>query len=144
MALFRKNPEYGDPALPKDDRGTGSLDGYDYNLAPRKHDHTMRLADATPHQDEIAALAEEHPELLTTATPARSLDQERVDAPIEVRLFAGRRVSGVIGVVPRGLEGVYDEAVRRLDGRGDKPRIPVSLVQTRKGWRVDLVIGASR
>jgi len=144
MALFRKNPEYGDAALPKDDRGTDSLDGYDYDLVPRKREHTLRLGNATPHQDEIAALADEDGALLTTATPARTLDQERVDAPIEVRLFSGRRVSGVVGVVPRGLEGVYDEAVRRLDGRGDKPRIPVTLVQTKKGWRVDLVIGASR
>lgn len=144
MALFRKKPEYGDLSLPKDDRGTDSLDGYDYDLLPKKRDLTLRLADATPHQDEIAALAGEDPELLTTATPARTIEQEGVDAPIEVRVFAGRRVSGVVGVVPRGLEGVYDEAIRRLDGRGDKPRLPVKVTETKKGWRVDLVIGASR
>ena len=80
----------------------------------------------------------------SSAISARSLDQERVDAPIEVRVFSGRRVSGVVGVVPRGLESVYDEAVRRLDGRGDKPRIPVAVVQTKQGWRVDLLMGRTK
>jgi len=49
-----------------------------------------------------------------------------------------------VGVVPRGLESVYDEAVRRLDGRGDKPRIPVAVVQTKQGWRVDLLMGRTK
>lgn len=136
--------ESGDPALPKGDRGKGSFDDYAYDLLPKNREITMRLADATPHQDEIAELADTDADSLFTATPARSLDQERVDAPIEVRVFSGRRVSGVVGVVPRGLESVYDEAVRRLDGRGDKPRIPVAVVQTKHGWRVDLLMGRTK
>jgi len=141
---FWRKQEFGDPTLPKDDRGKGSFDDYLYDLIPKNRDITLRLADATPHQDEIAALAGEDPEALATATPARTLEQERVDAPIEVRVFSGRRVSGVVGVVPRGLESIYDEAVRRLDGRGDKPRIPLAVVQTKQGWRVDLLIGRTK
>jgi len=141
---FWRKQEFGDPALPKDDRGKGSFDDYLYDLIPKNRDITLRLADATPHQDEIAALAGEDPEALATATPARTLEQERVDAPIEVRVFSGRRVSGVVGVVPRGLESIYDEAVRRLDGRGDKPRIPLAVVQTKQGWRVALLIGRTK
>ncbi len=143
MPFWRKD-DFGDPNLPKGDRGKGSFDDYAYDLLPKNRDITMRLADATPHQDEIAQLADADAESLFTATPARSLDQERVDAPIEVRVFSGRRVSGVVGVVPRGLESVYDEAVRRLDGRGDKPRIPVAVVQTKQGWRVDLLMGRTK
>lgn len=141
---FWSKKEFGDPNLPKDDRGKGSFDDYAYDLLPKNRDITMRLADATPHQDEIAELADADADSLFTATPARSLDQERVDAPIEVRVFSGRRVSGVVGVVPRGLESVYDEAVRRLDGRGDKPRIPLAVVQTKQGWRVDLLMGRTK
>lgn len=141
---FWKKSTTGDESLPPHDRGAGSFDDYRYDLIPKNRDITLRLADATPHQDEIAALAADDPEALFTATPARTLDQERVDAPIEVRVFSGRRVTGVVGVVPRGLESVYDEAVRRLDGRGDKPRIPVRAVQTKHGWRVDLLVGRTK
>jgi hypothetical protein len=146
VPFFRKATT-GDASLPKHDRGVGSFDNYSYDLIPKNRDVTLRLADATSHQEEIAALtalAESDPALLTTATPARSIELERVDAPIEVRVFSGSRVSGVVGVVPRGLESVYDEAVRRLDGRGDKPRIPVAVVQTKHGWRVDLLMGRTK
>lgn len=144
MALFRKSGPV-DESLPKDERGSGSFDDYVGVLVPKNRSITIRLANSTPHQDELAALAAEDPELLTTATPARSIDDERVDAPIEVRLFSGRRVSGVVGTVPRGLESIYDEAVRRLDGRGAKPRIPVAVVQTkRNGYRLDLLIGQTK
>lgn len=141
---FWSKKESGDLSLPKEDRGKGSFDDYLYDLIPKNRDVTMRLADSTPHQDEIAELADAEADSLFTATPARNLDQERVDAPLEVRVFSGRRVSGVVGVVPRGLESVYDEAVRRLDGRGDKPRIPVAVVQTKQGWRVDLLMGRTK
>lgn len=144
MALFRKSGPV-DESLPKDDRGSGSFDDYVGVLVPKNKNIIIRLANSTPHQDELAALAAEDPESLTTATPARSMDDERVDAPIEVRIFSGRRVSGVVGTVPRGLESIYDEAVRRLDGRGSKPRIPVAVVQTkRNGYRLDLLIGQTK
>jgi hypothetical protein len=144
MAFFRRAGT-GDESLPKDDRGSGSFDDYVGVLVPKKRDAVIRLADSARHQEELAALVAEGFDALATATPARSLDDERVDAVIEVRLFSGRRVSGVVGAVPRGLESIYDEAVRRLDGRGSKPRIPVAIVQTKKhGYRLDLLIGQTK
>jgi len=143
MAFWKKS-NLGDESLPKTDRGTGSFDDYVGVLVPKNKKVTIRLANSDPYQDELAALSGEDPELLSTATPARTLDQERVDAPIEVRIFSGKRVSGVVGVVPRGLESLYDEAVRRLDGRGAKPRIPVAVVQTKHGYRLDLLMGQTK
>lgn len=143
MAFWRKSGP-ADESLPKTDRGSGSFDDYRDVLVPKNGKVTIRLANSDPYQDELAALAGEEPETLSTATPARTLDQERVDAPIEVRIFSGKRVSGVVGVVPRGLESLYDEAVRRLDGRGAKPRIPVAVVQTKNGYRLDLLMGQTR
>lgn len=143
MAFWRKSGPV-DESLPKTDRGSGSFDDYRAVLVPKNGKVTIRLANSDPYQDELAALAGEEPETLSTATPARTLDQERVDAPIEVRIFSGKRVSGVVGVVPRGLESLYDEAVRRLDGRGAKPRIPVAVVQTKNGYRLDLLMGQTR
>jgi hypothetical protein len=143
MAFWRKSGPV-DESLPKTDRGSGSFDDYRDVLVPKNGKVTIRLANSDPYQDELAALAGEEPETLSTATPARTLDQERVDAPIEVRIFSGKRVSGVVGVVPRGLESLYDEAVRRLDGRGAKPRIPVAVVQTKNGYRLDLLMGQTR
>lgn len=144
MAFWRKSRS-ADESLPKHDRGTGSFDDYVGVLVPRNKNITIRLAGSDAHQDELAALAAEPEDTLTTATPARSVDDERVDAPIEVRVFSGRRVSSVVGTVPRGLESVYDETVRRLDGRGAKPRISVKVVATKKhGYRVDLLIGLTK
>ncbi|TPW76079.1 hypothetical protein [Schumannella soli] len=139
--------EIGDPALPKTDRGTGALDDYDYDLVPRKAGVRIRLAAAEPNADEIASvarLAADEGVELETIVAARTIEQERVDAPIEVRVFLGRRVSGIVGVVPRGLESVVDQTLRRLEDRGDNPRIPVEIVQTRRGLRVELLMGATR
>ena len=144
MALFKKSGPV-DGSLPKDDRGSGSFNDYVGVLVPKNAKVVIRLANSDPYQEELEALAVEDPQTLTTATPARSIDDERVDAPIEVRIFSGRRVSGVVGTVPRGLESVYDEAVRRLDGRGAKPRIPVEVVLTKRhGYRIDLLMGQTK
>lgn len=146
MAFWRR-ASHPDGELPKNDRGTAKLEDYDYDLVPRKRDVTMRLAASDPHQELLSTLWSEvgdDLDSLVTATPARTLDLERVDSPIEVRLFSGRSVTGVVGRVPRGFEGVYDDAVRRLDDRGDKPRIPVGLVRTKVGFRVNLLIGMTR
>jgi hypothetical protein len=102
------------------------------------------LADSSAHQDELAAVLESGDTAVETAMPARSIEQERVDAEIEVRLFTGRRVSGVVGIVPRGLESVVDENVRRLDDRGDKPRIPARITGSPGSYRVELLMGAIR
>jgi len=142
MPFWSSTPSTDD-TLPKHDRGSGSLNNYVGVLVPRNTKVTMRLAGSDAYQEDLAGLAAEEAEL-TTATPARTTAEEGVDAPIEVRIFSGRRVSGVVGTVPRGLESAYDEAVRRLDGRGSKPRIPVTIVQTKHGYRVDLLIGRTR
>mgnify|MGYP007032571710 CR=1 FL=1 len=141
MPFFSSTPPL-DENLPKHDRGSGSLSNYVGVLMPRNAKVTMRLAGSDAHQDELANLHDEAE--LSTATAARTTAEEGVDAPIEVRLFSGRRVSGVVGRVPRGLESAYDEAVRRLDGRGDKPRVPVTIVKTKHGYRVDLLMGLTR
>ena len=146
MAFWRR-ASHPDGELPENDRGAAKFDDYDYDLVPRKRDVTMRLAASDPHQELLSTLWSEvgdDLDSLVTATPARTLDLERVDSPIEVRLFSGRSVTGAVGRVPRGFEGVYDEAVRRLDGRGDKPRIPVGLVRTKAGFRVNVLIGMTR
>jgi hypothetical protein len=131
-----------DTSLPREDRGFGSFDDYVYNLEPRSRRTTMVLAGSDPHQDEIAKILESGAETIETAISPRTLDQERVDAPIEVRLFTGRRVSGVVGTIPRGLESVIDENLRRLDMRGLKQRIPVRIDKKREGYRVVLLMGA--
>lgn len=131
-----------DTSFPKNDRGFGDFDDYVYNLEPRGKRTKMTLANSNPYQDELRELAASGAESIETAISPRTLEQERVDAPIEVRLFTGRRVSGVVGSVPRGLESVIDENLRRLDMRGVKARIPARIDQTRDGYRVVLLMGA--
>jgi len=142
MALFRRNE--GDPSLPKSDRGSGSFDDYRYDLIAKNRRVTIVLAASDPRQDELRAIVESGEAGLETAISPRTIEQERVDAPIEVRLFTGRRVSGVVGVVPRGLESIVDETIRRLDDRGDKPRIPADITGKPGAYRVVLRMGALR
>ena len=49
-----------------------------------------------------------------------------------------------MGSVPRGLESVVDETLRRLDDRGEKVRIPARIVQKRGVYRVELLMGRLR
>jgi len=140
MGIFRRRGV--DPELPRDDRGFGSFDDYVYNLLPRNKRVTIVLAGSNPHQEELRELAESGSSEFETAISPRTLEGERVDAPIEVRLFTGRRVSGVVGSVPRGLESVVDENLRRLDDKGVKARIPVRIDKKREGYRVVLLMGA--
>lgn len=141
MGLFRRRGV--DTSLPRDDRGFGSFDDYVYNLAPRSKRTTMVLAGSNPYQDELREIAETAgAETIETAISPRSLQAEGQDAPIEVRLFTGRRVSGPVGMVPRGLESVIDENLRRLDDKGLKARIPARVEKRREGYRVVLLLGA--
>jgi len=140
MGLFRRRGV--DPELPRDDRGYGSFDDYVYNLSPRNKRITIVLAGSNPHQTELRELAESGSTEFETAMSPRTLEGERIDAPIEVRLFTGRRVSGVVGSVPRGLESVVDENLRRLDDKGVKARIPVRIEKKREGYRVVLLMGS--
>jgi hypothetical protein len=140
MGLFRRRGV--DTSLPREDRGFGSFDDYVYNLAPRNKRVTIVLANSDPYQDELRELATSGESAIETAISPRTLQAEGQDAPIEVRLFTGRRVSGPVGMVPRGLESVIDENLRRLDDKGLKARIPVRIEQKREGYRVVLLMGA--
>jgi hypothetical protein len=142
MAFWNRNNP-GDLSLPKSDRGSGRFSDYRYNLVPSNGRVTMRLADSDPHQEELVAALEAGGEL-ETAISRRSSADEAKDAPIVVRLFTGSRVSGVVGVIPRGLESVIDDTLGRLEDAGRKPRIPARVVKTRAGYRVDLLLGLTR
>jgi hypothetical protein len=142
MPLF---PQRGtDESLPKDDRGFGSFDDFTYGLVAKNKRVTITLADSEPRQDELRAVLDAGDDALETAISPRSIEQERVDAPIEVRLFTGRRVSPVVGSVPRGLESIVDENLRRLDDRGVKARIPARIVEKKGRLRVELLFGPLR
>lgn len=142
MAFWNRAPV--DTSLPKGDRGSGSFDHYRYNLLPNNTRTTLRLANSTPHQAELQRIIDSGESELETAISRRSLEDERMDAPMDIRLFSGSRVTGVVGTIPRGLEPVIDEALSRLEGAGKKVRIPASVEKTRSGWRVDLRIGHTR
>ncbi|MFD1721463.1 hypothetical protein [Amnibacterium endophyticum] len=132
----------GDPEFPKGDRGSGSLDDYKFDLLPAKRSTTIRLAGSDPHQDVLAAAYEADD--VTTAIPRRTEEEERTDAPMPVRLFVDGRIVGPVGRIPRGMEAVVNEALSRLDMKGSKPRIPVEIVRTRQGLRVDLQMWETR
>ena len=142
MAFWNRSPV--DLSLPKDDRGSDSFDEYKYNLLPNSVRTILRLANSTPYQDELQRIIDSGEGELETAISRRSPEEERTDAPMDIRLFSGSRVTGVVGTIPRGLEPVVDEALSRLDGAGKKARIPASVQKTRSGWRVDLLIGQTR
>lgn len=140
MPFWRRD----DNPLPKTDRGSGRFDDYAFDLIPKNKNVKLRLAGSDAYQQELEAIAGSGEDEVTTAISRRSSQQEGVDAPIEVRLFTGRRVSGAVGTVPRGLESIVDEALSRLENRGDTARIPVEVVQTKHGYRVDLLMGLTR
>ncbi len=132
----------GDPEFPKGDQGSGSLDDYKFDLLPANGRVTIRLAGSDPCQDEIAKADEAG--LVETAIARRTQEEERTDAPMDVRVFADGRIVGPVGRVPRGLEAVVNEAISRLEMTGRKQRIPVDVVRTRQGLRVDLLMGETR
>jgi hypothetical protein len=139
----KRNPA-NDAAFPKNDRGSGSLDDYKFDLIPRSAKLRIQLAGSDPYQDELRTVLEENGSKVNTAGGQRTIEEERTDAPMELRLFTGRRVSGVVGTVPRGLEPAVAEALVRLE-RANKPlRIPAEIVTTRRGLRVELLMGQTR
>jgi hypothetical protein len=132
----------GDPEFPKGDRGRGSLADYRFDLLPADAGTTIRLAGSDPHQDLVRDLVGAAP--VETAIARRTAEEERTDAPMPVRIFVEGRIIGPVGRVPRGLESIVSEALSRLDMAGRKPRIPVEIVATRQGVRVDLLMGETR
>lgn len=131
-----------DTTFPKGDQGKGSLSDYKFDLRPANGKVTIRLAGSDPYQDAIATV--EGAEHVETAVGRRTDEEERTDAPMPVRLFADGRIIGPVGQVPRGLEAVVHEAISRLELEGRKARIPVQVVRTRQGLRVDLLLGRTR
>ncbi|KQP55663.1 hypothetical protein [Agreia sp. Leaf283] len=123
------------------DAGTGSLADYTYNLFPRFTSVVLRVAGSTPFQSELRELLESpsppHDAFVERRPPA----EDRVDAPMPVRLWIGSELSGMVGYVPRGLEAPVDACLGRLSDRGKGPRIPCTIVSTRHGLRVDLGMG---
>lgn len=136
---FRRRPV--DPRWGPRDQGSGSLDDYKFDLKPGSGGTTIRLAGSDQYQDLIAGIEAAE---IETAIARRTMEEERTDAPIPVRLFADGRVIGPVGEVPRGLEGPVSEAITRLELAGRRPRIPVAVVSTRHGLRVDLLMGRTR
>ena len=123
------------------DSGSGKLGDYRYNLVPANKRVTIRLADSDPYQEEIASLMDE--ENLQTFIAARTIEEERTDAPMPVRFFTGRRMSGIIGYVPRGLEPAVVEALARIEDRSNN-RIPASIIKKGGKLRVVLLMGDTR
>jgi hypothetical protein len=112
------------------DSGSGKLGDYRYNLVPANKRVTIRLADS----------AEEN---LLTFIAARTIEEERTDAPMPVRFFTGRRMSGIVGYVPRGLEPAVIEALTRLEERSNN-RIPATIIKKSGKLRVVLLMGQTR
>lgn len=133
-----------EPEFERGDEGKGSFNNYKYDLLPNNRRVRVRLAGSNPNQQAIKDIVDSGATPLETAISRRTTEQERVDAPIEVRLFTGSRVSPPVGIVPRGLESIVDEALSRLDKLGRKQRIPVEIVRKGGKYRVELVMGETR
>ena len=138
----RRDPRTSE--FPAKDRGSGHLDHYDYNLAPRGKKVVIELAGSDPHQDELRRAIEQDGAMLTSFIPRRSYEEERDDAPTLVRLFVAGRPSSVVGQVPRGLEPVIEAALMRLAERGEAVRIPVQIVSSKAGLRARLLMSATK
>lgn len=127
---------------PKDDSGSGQLRDYGFDLIPTNKRVYIQLADSNPHQAELTSLAgvTELQAFVSRRTP----EEERTDAPLAVRFFVDSRMTGVVGMVPPGLEPVVFEAMTRLENAGQSTRIPAEVVATKNGLRVNLKIGQTR
>jgi hypothetical protein len=123
------------------DSGSGKLGDYKYNLVPANRRVTIRLADSDPYQEELAVLLDE--ENLQTFIASRTIEEERTDAPMPVRFFTGRRMSGIVGYVPRGLEPAVIEALARIEDRSEN-RIPATIIKKGGQLRVVLQMGDTR
>jgi len=133
-----------EPVFDRNDLGKGSFGNYRYGLSPNNKRVRIRLAGSNPHQHTLKDIVESRATPLETAISRRTQAQDGADAPIEVRLFTGSRVSGPVGYVPRGLESVVDEALSRLDIQGKKQRIPVEIIRKGGLYRVELLMGLTK
>ena len=126
------------------DRGKGSLNHYRGVLVPHNGRVRIRLAGSNAFQQQLKDIVDSGETGLATAIARRTQQQEGADSGIEVRLFTGARVTGPVGIVPRGLESVVDEALSRLDIKGEKQRIAVEIIRTGGRYRVELLMGQTR
>jgi hypothetical protein len=131
-------------ALPRGDRGKGSLNDYRYDMTAKNGRVRMVLEDSDPYQEELRTIVENSGPRAETAVSLRTREQEAVDEPIEIRLFTGRRVSGPVGRIPRGLESVFEENLRLLDDRTGVSRMPVDIVRKGGSYRVAILLGEVR
>jgi hypothetical protein len=125
------------------DGGIGDLKDYRFNLVPNNKRVNVVLAQSDPAQVELAELAAESSEFQAFIAP-RTLEEERTDAPLPVRFFTGKRMTGVVGYAPRGLEAPVLEAVARLEAQGKSNRIPSEIFVTKGKYRVKLLMGETR
>ena len=132
------------PDVERNDRGKGSFSQYRYGLMPNNPRGRLRLAASNAYQRELQEILDSGASPLETAFSRRSQQEDSIDAPIEVRLFTGTRVSGPVGFIPRGLESIVDEALSRLDLNARKQRIPAVIVRSGGRLRVELLMGQTR
>jgi hypothetical protein len=138
---FSRKPDVGDHD--KNDRGAGSLDQYAFDLIPSNRHVTMTLAGSNPFQVELERVRSTAGSELEAFIARRTIEQERTDAPVEVRFFVSGRMSGLVGFVPRGLEAAVFEGLSRIEDKGSG-RITATIVSTRHGLRVKLLMGTTR
>jgi hypothetical protein len=123
------------------DSGSGKLKDYAFDLVPRNKKVVLTLAGSDPFQQELADLLPE--DSLQTYIAWRTAEEERTDAPMPVRFFTGRRMSPIVGYVPRGLEPVVTQALTRLEDRANN-RIPAQIIRKGGKLRVVLLMGLTR
>jgi len=129
-------------AYPKTDSGSGQLKEYGYDLIPLKKSTVIQLAGSAEHQDVLSGLVES--ENIQAFIAPRTIEEERTDSPVPVRFFVDSRMTSVVGMVPRGLEPAVLEALVRLEKAGKSTRIPAAVISTKNGFRVNLLMGATR
>jgi len=127
---------------PKNDAGSGEWKDYGYDLVPTNRNTVIQLAESNEHQDELEPLL--GVDEVQAFVARRTIEEERTDAPLPVRFFVDSRMTGIVGLVPRGLEPVVFEAMTRLESAGRSNRIPATVVKTRHGIRVNLLMGKTR
>ncbi|MEA9984075.1 MULTISPECIES: hypothetical protein [Subtercola] len=128
----------------KKDSGTGKLTDYRYDMLPKNAKVTLQLAASDPCQQTIAEVQAKNVSDLQAFVARRTLDEERTDAPVAVRLFVDSRMTGLVGYVPRGLEAPVLDTLTRLENAGRTARIPAEIVKTRNGLRINLLLGQTR
>jgi hypothetical protein len=142
MALFRRQRDTG--GYPKSDAGKGDLEDYKYDLVPKNKGVTIQLAGSDACQEELARVVATGAEKIDSFIAKRTIDEERTDAPMPVRLFVDSRMSGLVGYVPAGLEPAVIEAIVRLENAGRSTRIPAEIISVKGSLRVKLQMGATR